>query len=1569
MTLTEIVQHIYSKHSLIGNQKLNEKVLNVINTQAKKAVDLLVENGSSKLTPIANMIVALSVVNYAKKWNVEDESKFTKYITLQYGYRDDTGRIWNLIAGCIQKAMVSNGKLFVKDGGGRQFVETVLAHSLGPLNEWDPVFDFLLDYLKTNLRWDFIKGDPINQTMVHILKNRFDGIEDDEEELQIGSGKYYIRIGARKIVQHDPECAVELFEMIIARINSIINGANPEAKTYIDTLIDNWHVRKLNTMMTSEKVHMVSARKVHTETALSYSKIRAQYKIAGNNLTVITPAIRLDNSEVQKAEEIIYLADKEFRRIPLEIYGNELGKTINQCEVSLKEIGNNHPRISVKIVCDGREIYDSGRTLYRKLIAFKNNREVGLNSLKCDEYLLYIPEFERIEFENIEVDKINPHICKVRLEKDFTIKQDNRTISMDTSTIQQARILEPETVQGVQYEFEGTMYDLIRESESLRILFDVSKNTNYLRLNINGKDVSVENFKDKTEKDICLINIELESIACVNSIVKLVLADIQSEEILYKRLFYLCSAFEMSFNRKIYVKAEDFDAAELTLKMGTDKQSISFDNNSPQITIPYQEGNLIFAIPCVKSYWSGIDMMYPGNKIWHSDVLETTCLHVENHSDRTVLVDVGSKLFKGNTFEIGKILKENFQNASFNIPIVLVIDEERYEIGQIICSEMFIQNPVFTFEDKCLYWSGGHSFIGSSHPDLELILFQKEEIKYSFPLVIGVNRVEKNIDFFDGDYTYQIINHIGNEDVVVAQDVQFFGNPNRIRFQNKIIEIEEVTEDIEDGGRKMKIKPVYIDNIRFIKHAYVPSEDGAFDIYEGRMYFIKPDGSKRYFSSKYFEKNIAGRKETYYQINPVQIIYINEQFIRVINPDEEGILCFYNFGTTPSHEITDREPIKNAKNYKDILFYLYKVRDEHTTAERSIIAAKNLPVQVSSNNAMFSKFECVSQESIINSLVNTRIAINAGPGTGKTYTLIERIINLVNEQEIDPEEILVLCFSRAAVEVIRQRLTRAYEQGRVNETINYVDVRTFDSFASQVLYWVKESESNFLEHYNISSLNYEERIELFNSVLRKEPELISQCSHLFVDEIQDLVKSRARMVLNMIDNLPKDCGITLFGDSCQSIYDYQVNEDVMSSLQFYKNLVERRSNFSYYSLARNYRQDSELALTGDLYRNCILEGNTKKCDQMWNSTVGSFIQNYEVHNFEKITSDSLRYLTDKGTVGILARTNGQALKISSLLREKGIEHGLKKRLSDASLCAWLGYAINNYQYMSIDYDDFEELLKKYDQVDAEKAWADIVECMRGVSGRIGIREMLRSILMSAKGNSLYIRDMDCPLMVTNIHRGKGREFDTVLVEDSIFGEQQKSMEEHKVCYVAVTRPKSAIFKICTNIHYIRIDKEGDRRCYETKFGDNGKKLLSYIEVGFAADVEKRSSVRMKDVQQYLRNIGNEIKGEKVVLIKESYSNGYVSYRIHYPKGNLDLGRTSMNFSESLERALRDIYNLPSRAKVYFDLFPRRLTDVYVDEVISVIDETDGSECGITTYGEMMVWNTISIVGYAKAEYI
>jgi hypothetical protein len=63
-----------------------------------------------------------------------------------------------------------------------------------------------------------------------------------------------------------------------------------------------------------------------------------------------------------------------------------------------------------------------------------------------------------------------------------------------------------------------------------------------------------------------------------------------------------------------------------------------------------------------------------------------------------------------------------------------------------------------------------------------------------------------------------------------------------------------------------------------------------------------------------------------------------------------------------------------------------------------------------------------------------------------------------------------------------------------------------------------------------------------------------------------------------------------------------------------------------------------------------------------------------------------------------------------------------------------------------------------------------------------------------------------------------------------------------------------------------------------------------------------------------------------------------------------------------------VYKLPSRAELYFNVYPERFTDIYVDDVISVIDQLDGSEMGVKAFGEMVTWNAVTIVGYSKAKY-
>lgn len=116
------------------------------------------------------------------------------------------------------------------------------------------------------------------------------------------------------------------------------------------------------------------------------------------------------------------------------------------------------------------------------------------------------------------------------------------------------------------------------------------------------------------------------------------------------------------------------------------------------------------------------------------------------------------------------------------------------------------------------------------------------------------------------------------------------------------------------------------------------------------------------------------------------------------------------------------------------------------------------PVVVSAvNNAV----QVTEQSTIINAPISERIWVNAGPGTGKTYTVIQRLKKLLNT---NPEgTILVLCFSKNAVQVIHDRLQEAIG----HQTDNLISdgqlvIRTFDSFATYML----EDELNPTWDYN-----------------------------------------------------------------------------------------------------------------------------------------------------------------------------------------------------------------------------------------------------------------------------------------------------------------------------------------------------------------------------------------------------------------------------------------------------------------------------------------------------------------------
>ncbi|MFB9621666.1 ATP-dependent helicase [Nonomuraea helvata] len=74
------------------------------------------------------------------------------------------------------------------------------------------------------------------------------------------------------------------------------------------------------------------------------------------------------------------------------------------------------------------------------------------------------------------------------------------------------------------------------------------------------------------------------------------------------------------------------------------------------------------------------------------------------------------------------------------------------------------------------------------------------------------------------------------------------------------------------------------------------------------------------------------------------------------------------------------------------------------------------------------------------------LLVLAGPGTGKTTTIVESVVDRIDRRGLDPERVLILTFSRKAAEELRQRVT-----ARLRRTTRSPLALTFHSYAYALL--------------------------------------------------------------------------------------------------------------------------------------------------------------------------------------------------------------------------------------------------------------------------------------------------------------------------------------------------------------------------------------------------------------------------------------------------------------------------------------------------------------------------------------
>ena len=96
---------------------------------------------------------------------------------------------------------------------------------------------------------------------------------------------------------------------------------------------------------------------------------------------------------------------------------------------------------------------------------------------------------------------------------------------------------------------------------------------------------------------------------------------------------------------------------------------------------------------------------------------------------------------------------------------------------------------------------------------------------------------------------------------------------------------------------------------------------------------------------------------------------------------------------------------------------------------------------------------------------NGLVLITAGPGTGKTFTLVKRAVYLIQECGVKPEQIMMATFTEKAAKELITRITNELAKRDISVNVNEMYIGTFHSLCLRI---IKEHlELNLKEKGNV----------------------------------------------------------------------------------------------------------------------------------------------------------------------------------------------------------------------------------------------------------------------------------------------------------------------------------------------------------------------------------------------------------------------------------------------------------------------------------------------------------------------
>ncbi|MEO5802068.1 MAG: ATP-dependent helicase, partial [Verrucomicrobiota bacterium] len=480
-------------------------------------------------------------------------------------------------------------------------------------------------------------------------------------------------------------------------------------------------------------------------------------------------------------------------------------------------------------------------------------------------------------------------------------------------------------------------------------------------------------------------------------------------------------------------------------------------------------------------------------------------------------------------------------------------------------------------------------------------------------------------------------------------------------------------------------------------------------------------------------------------------------------------------------------------------------------------------------------FQCIvsdlnnsAQKKIVTAPASRNMLVLAGPGSGKTKTVVHRCAYLLRVERAKPQSLLVCCFNRSAALELRKRLADL-----VGDDAKGVTVLTYHGLAMRLLGY------SFLGRTNAAEIDFDALIQDAVKLLRGQnvlpgfeadesrDRLMAGFQYILVDEYQDIDAPQYEMISAIagrtLDDADLKLSILAVGDDDQNIYSFRG-----TNVEFIRRFQEDYKA-EIYPLVENYRSTRHIIEAANILISAnsdrMKTGNPIRIDRhremlplggvfgTKDDLTKGKVQVVRVKNGEgqarAVIAEIQRLkqlgVSDFSRIAVLSSHHRDLAQVRALAEKEGIpirwnagQNGMPQLYHVREIHAFLqqlSQTKNSLVRASILIQQATSLLENESQNPWRQFLCRMVEAWKVESGDAELpTQMAVEFLYETCAESRRDLNYGNGVTLSTVHSAKGTEYDHVLLigtwaMDAIISKQE---ETRRAFYVGMTRARQSL---------------------------------------------------------------------------------------------------------------------------------------------------------------------------------